>query len=169
MDWKKIIGNAAPTIGAVFGAPGIAVGTAIRSILNMPENSSDDEVRQKAESPEGQEKIRLAEIAWKKALLEAGTAQVVAVNQTMQAESKSEHWAQWAWRPFNGFAFGITLFCNYALPALVNCLILPFFKETHQPLTSGTIPPEAFMAWGAMLGITAWHRGVMKTKKINSN
>lgn len=72
MDWKKTIGNIAPTIGAVFGAPGIAVGTAIRSILNMSDTSSDEEVKAVLATPEGQEKVRLAEIAYKGQLLEAG-------------------------------------------------------------------------------------------------
>lgn len=27
------------------------------------------------------------------------------INKTMQTESQSKHWPQWAWRPFNGFMF----------------------------------------------------------------
>lgn len=71
MDWKKTIADYAPTVGAVFGAPGIAVGTAIRSILNMSDTSTDDEVKAVLATPEGQEKIRLAEIAYKSQVLQA--------------------------------------------------------------------------------------------------
>lgn len=73
MDWKKTIADYAPTVGAVFGAPGIAVGTAIRSILNMSDTSTDDEVKAALATPEGQEKVRLAEIAYRASVLEADT------------------------------------------------------------------------------------------------
>lgn len=165
MDWKKTIGNIAPTIGAVFGAPGIAVGAAIRSILNMSDTSTDEEVKAAIATPEGQEKIRLAEIAYKSQVLQANSANIQAVNTTMQAESKSEHWMQWAWRPFNGFLFGVTLFCNYALPTLINSLILPFLSIAHTAILSNPVPEGVFMAWGAVLGVTAWHRGLMQVEQ----
>ena len=114
--------------------------------------------------PDGSEKARF-ESEYRLAMLAADTTAVQAVNATMQAESKSEHWAQWLWRPFNGFAFGITLFCNYAIPVIVNSLILPFLSSPHTPLVAGTIPPEALMAWGAILGVTAWHRGAMQVEQ----
>lgn len=73
------------------------------------------------------------------------TKRIQAVNQTMQAEAKSEHWAQWLWRPFNGFMFGITLFWNYVINE-----------------TPADIPQFVLMAWAAVLGVTAWHRGKEK-------
>jgi len=82
--------------------------------------------------------------------VEAATIQYV--NQTMQAEAKSEHWMQWAWRPFVGFIFGFTFFGVY--------FILPLAKI---PLP--IIPSEAWLMLGAVLGVASWHRGAQKRDK----
>ena len=84
------------------------------------------------------------------------TKRLQAVNNTMQAESKSEHWPQWSWRPFNGFMFGITIFMNYGFPPIVNMF------QPEAALSPADIPSDVFMAWGAVLGVTSWHRGVAK-------
>jgi len=62
---------------------------------------------------------------------------------------KSEHWVQWGWRPFNGFMFGLTLFCCYVL--------LPLFGKP--PVH---IPEVVMMSWAGILGVSAWHRGAQK-------
>ena len=94
------------------------------------------------------------------------TKRLQAVNETMQAESKSEHWPQWSWRPFNGYMFGITLFMNYGLPPIVNMFIRGMGEAakdgTYSLLVPGTVPEWVFMAWASVLGVTAWHRGVNK-------
>lgn len=77
------------------------------------------------------------------------TRRIEAVNATMQAEAKSEHWMQWSWRPFNGFLFGITLFFGY--------IILPMMDKD-----AISLPEFVLMAWAAVLGVTAWHRGMHK-------
>ena len=99
------------------------------------------------------------------------TKRIQAVNATMQSESKSEHWAQWLWRPFNGFLFGTTLFLNYGLPPIGN-MFIAWLGETQlvadkvifmtPNLTSGSIPEWVFMAWASVLGVSAWHRGAAK-------
>ncbi len=76
------------------------------------------------------------------------------VNQTMRAESKSEKWPQYSWRPFNGFLFGITLFSNYIIFPLVG-------------VSAQQIPEIVFVMWGAVLGVTAWHRGVQKREQTS--
>lgn len=69
------------------------------------------------EEPVGEQtRLGLEEIAVK---LEAIEQQLpIAVNQTMQAEAKSEHWPQYSWRPAWGFisaiAFGFVVgLCCY--------------------------------------------------------
>jgi len=77
----------------------------------------------------------------------ADAARITAVNQTMQAEAKSEHWMEWSWRPFNGFLFGL---------AVVGCyIVLPALKI---PVPS--VPEWVWIGWGSILGITTWHGGV---------
>ncbi|MBU2510668.1 holin family protein [bacterium] len=85
-------------------------------------------------------------------ILREENKRIDAVNQTMRAESKSEKWPQYSWRPFNGFLFGITLFSNY--------IIFPLFGKPTQ-----SIPEIVFVMWGAVLGVTAWHRGVQKREE----
>lgn len=92
------------------------------------------------------------------------TKRLESVNATMRAEASSEHWIQYSWRPFNGFMFGITIFMNYAFPSIVN-----MFRDSTNFLIPGTIPEFVFMAWAAVLGVAAWHRGVAKINKIKNN
>lgn len=77
------------------------------------------------------------------------SADIASVVAAMIAESQSEHWPQWSWRPYNGFLFGTTMFGCY--------FVLPLMKI---PVPS--VPFEAWTAWGAVLGVTAWWRGKQK-------
>jgi hypothetical protein len=91
----------------------------------------------------------------------------MAVNQTMQAEAKSEHWAQWFWRPFWGmlsavaFAFVCGLCCFLGYKAVVG----------GEPELLASIPilvssfATLFAIPGAILGVTAWHRGAEKRER----
>lgn len=82
-----------------------------------------------------------------------------AVNATMQAESKSEHWLQWSWRPLVGYSFVATITNNYVL--------MPYFQNVLQPIA---IPAEVWYAWLAILGVTAGFRGLGKwQEKRNGN
>lgn len=80
-------------------------------------------------------------------------AKLSAVNATMQAEAKSEHWPQWSWRPYNGFLFGTAIVLIYfLLPAL------------NKPVPS--VPEWIWMGWAAILGVATWDRG--KEKRIKA-
>lgn len=92
------------------------------------------------------------------------TAQLAIINQTMQQESKSEHWPQWGWRPFWGFIS--------ALAFLVVCIfVCQLGKEAIAAKDAnaiGMIPvvvgafTTLFAVPGAILGITAWGRNKLK-------
>lgn len=58
-----------------------------------------------------EQQAHLAEIAADvtKAELTADVANTASVNETMQAEAKSDHWPTYSWRPFIGFCFGLNL------------------------------------------------------------
>lgn len=73
----------------------------------------------------------------------------MAVNATMQAEAKSEHWLTWSWRPLVGYSFVATISNNY--------LVMPYFQHILQPIV---IPSEVFYAWLAILGVSAGFRGL---------
>jgi hypothetical protein len=86
------------------------------------------------------------------------------VNQTMQIESKSEHWPQYSWRPFWGFVSAVAF-----LAVCVFCCILGYRAVMgSDPTALATIPQlissfaTLFAIPGAILGVTAWHRGKEK-------
>lgn len=80
---------------------------------------------------------------------------ISAVNATMQAEAKSEHWMQWAWRPTFGFTACAVLVNNYVLlPYLSNVGIKPI-----------EVPSEVWIMIMAVLGVAAWTRGQEKISK----
>ena len=87
--------------------------------------------------------VQLAEI-------QADSQSIQAVNQTMQAEAKADHWPTYSWRPFIGFIFGFMLFGDYfVIPVLNGWFKIP------QP----SIPSEAWVAIGGILGVASFWRG----------
>lgn len=80
---------------------------------------------------------------------------IIAVNATMQAESKSEHWAQWLWRPTIGFTFAGVLINNYILVA--------YFASYG--VVSIPVPGEVWTAMLVILGAAAAGRSWEKAKE----
>lgn len=163
MDWSDIgtvIGKAAPLLGAALtgNIPGAIAqaGTLLagsfgcdpvpdaihHAILQSPDAAV------KLAQIEADNRAELDRIAATERIAErvGESADIAVVDQTMQVEAKSEHWMQWAWRPFIGFTFGVTLFGVYFLLPLIGRSV-------------PAIPETAMIAWGAILGVTAWHRG----------
>jgi hypothetical protein len=99
------------------------------------------------------QQAHLAELALEqeKAELAAETANVAAVNQTMQTESKADHWPTYSWRPFIGFIFGIMLLGDY--------FVIPILQGWWPKIPQPTIPPEAWVAIGGVLGVASFFRG----------
>ena len=57
--------------------------------------------------------IKKSEMQHEEKIAEINANELNTVNSTMQAESKSEHWIQWFWRPFVGIIFAFILLNNY--------------------------------------------------------
>jgi len=162
MNWKDIgetVGKYAPMLGDLLPIPGAGIaGKLIGAALGC--DSTPDAIHAAIQA-DPQAAVKLAQIeADNRALLQqqlltAETARIQAVNATMQSESKSEHWMQWAWRPFIGFVFGVTFSGVY--------LILPLVK-----VPVPVIPSEAWMMIGAVLGVASWHRGAAKVAKAKN-
>jgi len=94
-------------------------------------------------------------LEFEKAVLDASTRQQEAVNATMQAEAKSEHWMQWSWRPTVGFTFAGVIINNY--------ILLPYFASFGlKPLD---IPEGIWSAMLVVLGVAAGTRGLQKWQK----
>lgn len=168
MNWGdvgSIVGKTAPILGTILGGPaGGAIGMLLSSLLgsgNSPDavNAAilaDPQAALKLAQFESDNKVQIQRMLLAHAdnIVAADTQAIVAVNATMQAETKSEHWASWLWRPFNGFIFGATFLGVY--------FVLPLAK-IPVPL----IPFEAWTAMGAILGVASWFRGKAQADPSN--
>lgn len=100
-------------------------------------------------------KIVELEAALEQATLKFQSEALQAVNTTMQAEAKSEHWMQWAWRPTFGFTGAAILVNNY--------IFLPYFAKLG--IVPIEVPSEVWLMLMAVLGVAAWQRGREKISK----
>ena len=161
MNWGaigKTVEKALPLIGSLLGGPaGGEVGALAAHALGV-DNSPDAVSQALQNNPEALTKLKQLELDHETELkhlavtaaqnrLAADTSRIQVVNQTMQEEGKSEHWLQWSWRPIDGILFAPTLILLY--------VVLPMMH-----IATPDVPSTVWEAWGALLGITAWHRGV---------
>lgn len=171
MNWKDIAGDvakSAPMLGGILGGPiGAAVGAVgsmVASALGV-EPTADAVSEALKTNPDAA--VKLAQIEKDRQVdlqtltvqaaaneLVAGTAAIQAVNATMIAETKSEHWASWLWRPFLGFITGVMIFGTY--------FILPLFK-----LPVPIIPESVWFLLGSILGVASWFRGKAQADPAN--
>jgi len=100
------------------------------------------------------------------ALYQEDTRRLETINETMQSESKSTSLAQRTWRPFNGFLFGITLFCDYFIAQIVFMVLKA--KYTGFLFAWEHIPPSVYMLWAGVLGVAAGTRGWEKVSAEKS-
>ena len=87
--------------------------------------------------------------AFEQAKLNAESTILTAINATMQAEAKSEHWLQWSWRPCVGFTFVVTVINNYVL--------YPYIAKYG--VVQIVVPDSVWAAMLAVLGVAAYVRG----------
>jgi Holin of 3TMs, for gene-transfer release len=84
-------------------------------------------------------------------------ASINAVNQTMQAEAKSEHWLQWTWRPIIGLSFAAMIVNNF--------ILMPYFSKWLTPIV---IPDNAWTAILVILGASAAGRSWQAVAETNA-
>ena len=102
--------------------------------------------------PEAALKFQAAYLEYESGIYREQTQRLEAVNRTMQAETKSERWPQYSWRPFNGFTF--------PLAVLVIYFVLPLAGKTVP-----SVPEMVWIGWLAILGVATWDRGKEKRAK----
>lgn len=163
MEWKDLgntIGKFAPLIGTVIGGPaGAAVGALVSATLGTDNDPdavqqalvSNPDIALKLAQLEADQRVQLQTliVTAEQNRLQAETTQLGSVNATMQVEAAAEHWPTYSWRPFIGFIFGTMALGVY--------FILPLLH-----INIPTVPTEAWMAFGAILGVASWHRGSMQ-------
>lgn len=167
MNWKDIaptLGSIAPILGTLLGGPaGAAVGGLVASALGT--GASPDEVSQAiATNPDAAVKLKQIEkdrqVELQGLLVQHAanqmaneTQQLQSVNQTMQVETKAEHWWSSGWRPYIGFAFGTYI---------VSLFALPLFGKTPVVLST-----DITLAIGGILGVASWFRGKAQADPLN--
>ncbi len=136
-------GVAADVVGKVLGVQDSTVESIKATLSGMP-----PEQLLKFKTAELEVQLRMQEIGFKSVfdLAELEVKSISEVNQTMRVEAGAEHWPTYSWRPFNGFLFGITIFCSYFL--------LPILD-----IDTPDIPSEVWLTWGGILGIASFFRG----------
>lgn len=167
MDWGNTLANLAEqgavTLATAFGGP--LAGQAVQFVgdkLLGKKDATPEEVKQALQGLSGDQivqlkkldldfKLELAKqgITLEVAKLEADTTRQVAVNTTMQAEAKADHWPTYSWRPFLGFQFGVMTMAIY--------FVLPL---AGVPVP--TVPEAVWAAYLAILGAASFFRGKMQ-------
>ncbi len=165
-DWgtlgKAVAKIGAPLLGTVLGGPaGGAIGTVVGNMLGAEEADNPEKVMAAIQAdPEAAKKliefqmlqrVKLQELALAKAQMESQERinQITEVNLTMRAEAKSEHWPQWSWRPFNGFAFPLAVMAVYVL--------LPVLGKDVP-----NMPQWIWILWASILGVATMGRNRQK-------
>lgn len=159
MKALDVIKSVLPWIGTALGGPlGGVAAEAVGKVLGMKDSTVENiKATLSGMPPEELVKLKLAELEVQLKMQELGVKSVFdlaelevkslsEVNQTMRVEAAAEHWPTYSWRPFNGFLFGITIFCSYFL--------LPLLK-----IPTPVIPNEVWLTWGGILGIASFFRG----------
>ena len=173
-DLGKKIADMAPMLGTALGGPaGAGIGSIIAGIFGSEDKpeavleaiKADPNAAVKLQEIQSQERVRLQEI-----ILATEASNLAQINQTMRAESKSEHWPQWSWRPFWGFVS--------ALAFLVVCVFVCYLA--YQAVFEGkneamVMVPQLIGSFtmlfgipGAILGVASWHRGKAKREAITN-
>lgn len=187
MKWSDVadaIGKAAPILANVLtgNIPGavVAAGSLIASafgVANTPDAihaaiASNPEAAIKLAQIEADNRTQLQTLAMQTAQheLEAETARLVEVNATMRTEAAAaDPWTR-RWRPFIGFVTGAT-FGVVCLMTLILLLVAIVQKNTEALTAIPTIittMTALFAIPGSILGISAWHRGVMQVEAAKS-
>lgn len=179
MNWKDIasdIGKAAPLLGTLLGGP---AGGEIGALLSKTLGTDNDpaSVASMLANPDALVKIKQIEsdqvvelqklvVAQAQNALAADTAQIQAVNATMQAEARSDHWPTYTWRPIIGFAVSFILFASAILVlGVFGAQVLgaksAAIAVTQLPVVLGSLAAVCGTAL-PILGIASYYRGKMQ-------
>lgn len=160
---REVAGASLPALGTALGGPaGAAIGVMIGKALGT--DATPDAVAA-ALNPDAMVKLRQIEADLTKAQIGADVSTVQAVNTTMQAEAKSDHWPTYTWRPAIGFAVALnTLAASVIVLAVFIAQI--FGVDAHEAIAQMPTTLGALAAMNGtalpILGIASWYRGKMQ-------
>ena len=171
MDWKSVGSALAkiglPLLGSVLPVPGgAALGVALASMLGTDPAKPEDVLATITGNAEAFAKAKQFELQHQEKMLEltiseekdryaAETAQIQAVNASIQADAHGDSWLQKN---------------HHAVESLatVGAVILIYFFLPIMSIQVPQIPESAWLMLGSILGVTAWQRGAV-SKQIAVN
>jgi hypothetical protein len=179
MNWKDIagaVGKAAPLLGTLLGGPaGGAIGALVAKGLGTDNDPSavasvlaNPDAIVKLKQIEADQAVELQKLVVQSAQndLTAETAQLQAINSTMQTEDKADHWPTYSWRPAIGFAVAFCLFASAIAVLVVFGAQVIGAKAAPQAAVQlpGVLSALAAVSATALpiLGIASWYRGKMQ-------
>ncbi len=152
----RLVANAIPGSGIVI------------DILKEATGAGDDQSPLEMASaieqcPELLEKIKQIAAEKEIALAQEVSKQIESVNQTMRVEASGHAWAS-MWRPFWGFASAVAFFlCVLGIIGLLGYAIYKNNIDFINAIPALVMAVTAlFSIPGAILGVSAWHRGKMQ-------
>lgn len=172
MNWSDvgktlegIAGDALPLIGGILGGPlGSKAGSIVASALGVADTpdavsqaiKTDPEAAVKLAQVEADKQKELAQIAADTIAKQAeARANVIeSVNKTIRTEAVGASWLQRNAQPLCKLTSVCSIVAIY--------FVLPL---THTPVP--TVPADAWIMLGAILGVAAWHDGVAKRNAIS--
>lgn len=147
-DIKEFIGSSAPLIGGLIGGPGgAAAGKLLSNALGV--KNEPEAIKQALRNdPDALVKIERLEKEHERELrsmtLQAETAQIAQINETMRAELKHDGWFKSGWRP------GIGWVLAFSIAGLMAALVYAMFS---QPAKAPEIISSATIIISLMLGV----------------
>lgn len=171
--WDKVkrgLAGAAPLLGTVLGGPGGgALGTLVAGALDVKDEPDAIAAAIEGASPEQIVQLKQLEMEHKAGIerlmveqaiakAKAEASKIESVNTTMRVETKAEDpWTR-RWRPFWGYMSGTAFFILVCcIGYFVATAEASFLKELPGIITALAV---LFSIPGAILGVSAWHRGV---------
>lgn len=155
MDWKalgeKLAQIGLPLLGAALPIPGgAALGIALASHIGAKSGAPEDILARLTESVDAVQKAREFELTHQETMLkmtlDAQTAQIEAINKTLQTEAMGGSWLQ-----RNHHAMESMFVCVLVAAIYV---LLPVFH-----IAVPAVDPTVWLMLGGILGVTAWQRG----------
>jgi len=150
-------GMAVKFLGDALGTPGAttqAVTTALQDMVGTPEG------RVRVAELDAQLRTHVLDVGVDLERLAVQNAADVA--KTMQAESASEHWPTYSWRPAIGFAVALNVLMTSGTVALAYMLVIFLAKDpavlSYLPAMVGAMAALVGVV-APILGIASWFRG----------
>lgn len=164
MNWKDLA-KTLTTVGLPILANAVAPGSGaivslVANALGLGASATPDQIAAAATNPDNIVKLKELQDRHEemlvKAAYDAEVRQVESVNKTLQTEAMGGSWLQRNHHALESLAFMVWIMGVY--------FILPLLK-----IAVPVIPEFAFMAAGAVLGVTAWQRGQANVATANGH